>query len=145
MGESVTSEENGWKKRLETKDWVHDFKMVIYSKKQEHSKNDLFRMSVKSKKMKADAILSLFKSIPADKFKMLVEEKNVDIIESADKKEYSTIRYRCSCAPMVTDRDQVCAVKFLKQDNGHTFITTRSLEDDRFPEVKNRIRMFVNE
>ena len=107
MGESVTSEEHGWKKRLETKKWVNDMKMVVYSKKQEHTKNDLFRMTVKSKKMKADAMVDFFKEIPADKFPMLVEEKNVDTIESADKKEFSTIRYRCSSAPMITDRDQV--------------------------------------
>ena len=46
---------------------------------------------------------------------------------------------------MITDRDSVCAFKFLYQDNGHVFMCSRSIEDDRFPEVKNRIRMFVNE
>lgn len=62
--------------------------------------------------MNAAKMIEIFKEIPAEKFKMMVEEKNVDVIESADKKEYSSIRYRCTSAPMVTDRDQLCAVKF---------------------------------
>lgn len=33
IGESVTSDEHGWKKRLETKDWQDDFKLTVYSKK----------------------------------------------------------------------------------------------------------------
>lgn len=33
MGESITSEANGWKKRLEIKEWKDDLKLSVYSKK----------------------------------------------------------------------------------------------------------------
>ena len=104
--ESVTSGEHGWKKRLEVKEWKNDMKMQVFSKKQDGSKNDLFRNHVKYRNIKLDKLCDFFKHIPEDTFDLIVEEKYLDIQESADKKDWSCIRLRVTGGmPLISDRE----------------------------------------
>lgn len=94
----------------------------------------MFRIHCKSRKVTAKQLIDFFRNLPMDKFPMFVEEKYVDEETLDDQKQWSCVRYRVTTAPMVTDRDQVCAVIFKEFENGHTFICTRSVDDERFPE-----------
>lgn len=48
---------------------------------------------------------------------------------------------------MITDREQISLVSLTREDTekGGYFFCTRNIHDDRFPEVKNRIRIFASE
>ena len=76
---------------------------------------------------------------------MFDEEKLIDIQESAEKDSWSCVRYRVITAPLITDREQVTIVNLKFGNDGKVFICTKSINDDRFPVVKNKIRVFINE
>ena len=54
MSEGVTSEASGWKKRLEIKEWKDDLKLIVHTKNQKDSKNDIFRVQAKYRNIKLD-------------------------------------------------------------------------------------------
>ena len=146
MAESVTSQEHGWKKRLDQPDWKNDLIITVWSKKQEQSKNDLFRMRCKYRGIKLKDALEFFKTLPADKFDMIKIEKYEDVVQTPDESLWSAIRYRVTTAPMITDRDALSVVSFTKDAaTGKYFFATRSIEDDRYPEQSDRVRIFVTE
>lgn len=105
----------------------------------------MFRITSKYRNLKFDKVLEFFKLIPIDKMSMFAEEKLFDINESADKKSWSAIRLRVTTAPLVTDREQVSIVNVRYLDDGKVFFCARSIDDDRFPLTKNRIRCASNE
>lgn len=47
MAEAVTAPEHGWKKRLDVNKWTDNLKMIVHSRKQKQTKNDLFKMEIK--------------------------------------------------------------------------------------------------
>ena len=144
--ESVTSGEHGWKKRLDVKEWKNDFKMSMYSKKVAGSKNDQFRSHTKYRNMSLQKISNFFKNLPADKFDFIIEEKYVDIQESADKKDWSCVRLRVTGnVPLISDRESVSIVNFKYTDDGKVFICSKSIDDERFPERKGKVRIFNTE
>ena len=106
----------------------------------------MFRNHVKYRNINIDKLCDFFKHVPDDKFSMIIEEKYIDIQESADKKDWSCIRLRVSGGiPLISDRESVQVVNFRYNDDGKVFICTKSINDDRFPERKGKVRVFATE
>lgn len=66
---------------------------------------------------------------------MMVEEKYIDFKEQENGAYTSGVRYRRTTAPLVADRDTVSGVFFSVGENGKLFSMTKSIEDERFPEI----------
>jgi len=75
---------------------------------------------------------------PADKMKMVVEQRDVEIID-----EHNRIKYWRIKMPMMSQRDNVAQMYTKPMDDGSTFVMSKSVERDDVPEVPNVVRMFL--
>lgn len=85
-------------------------------------------------------------NLPVEKFPSIVELKYTDMKKNEAEGTESLIRYMRTTAPMVSDRDTVVGVFSKYDENGKLFQTSRSIEDDKYPDnIKNVIRMYFYE
>lgn len=110
MGEDAASGACGWKKRLDVSKWTDDLKMKVYSRQQETTKNDLFRMEIKFRNRKVKELNEFFMNLPVEKFSMMVEVKYTDMTTNEAEGTASLIRYQRTTAPLVNDRDTVVGI-----------------------------------
>lgn len=78
MSESLTSQEHGWKMKMDQKEWKNDIKIKIWAKKSKEGQNDLFRFECKSRGQPIEKLWNFFKDPPIEKIPMMTDKKVVD-------------------------------------------------------------------